>query len=290
VLNYLSGNDQFNDKITQDPLPQKGFVIGTSYNPLKKSKNKWLKGLNFRFNYVNVHADDNRAEGDNDAMRVRARNRTNRATLFSMSVRGRQTYVEPSIDYTVGPFNIGYFWARQEGEQRRTGGCAFASNALDANEDIDEVTAAPNVETQAENTADAAGACNNFSNARITVNNVAGSMWLWGPKGFMSGSRNGGWKLAYTHNRQYFDAGGGFDKGETENEFSSMRRWHHIENILLLRWYQRRNILWHIQMSFNSISKMKGSKGRAVESRRRFGILEGGGTYQVLTFGTKWMF
>jgi len=193
-----------------------------------------------------------------------------------------------------GPFNIAYFWARQSGDQRRTGGCAAASALLDENEDIAEATAlfgvgVDNAETISENTGDAAASCNNFSDARITVNNIAMGMWLWGPKGFMSGSRNGGWRLSYTHNRQYYDAGGGFDKSETENEFSKMRRWHHLENILFLRWYQRRNFLWHIQLSFNSISKMKGSK-KAEEARRRFGILERGGTYQVLTVGTKWIF
>ncbi len=257
VLNYLSGNDQFNAKMTQDPLPQKGFVLGISTDPLKKSKNKWLKGLNVRFNYVNVAADDNRGANQ---MRVRARNRTNRATLFSMNVRGRHTYVEPSIDYTVGPFNIAYFWARQAGEQRRTGGCAAGG-----------------------------AACANFSDSRLTVNNVAMGMWLWGPKGFMSGSRNGGWRISYTHNRQYFDAGGA-PASASGSEFGTMRRWHHLENILFLRWYQKRNFLWHVQLSFNSISKMNGGTSTVREARRRFGILERGGTYQVLTVGTKWIF
>jgi hypothetical protein len=240
--------------MTQDPLPQKGVVIGMSVVPLKKSKNKWLKGIDVRFNYVNVAADDNRPVRNN--MQVRTRMRTNRVTLFGMKARGRQTYVEPSLDYTVGPFNIAYFWARQAGDQRRTG--------------------------------DAGGG--NFSEARVTVNNIAMGMYVWGPKGFMSGSRNGGWRLSYTHNRQFFDAGGA-PAGESSNEFGSMRRWHHLENIVMLRWYQRRNLIWHVILESNSVSKMKGANDeKAGEARRRLGILSTGGTYQVFTIGTKWIF
>ena len=94
------------------------------------------------------------------------------------------------------------------------------------------------------------------------------------------------------------DAGSGWNAGEggeplgsaeTENEFDHMRRWHMLENIVLLRWYQHRNLTWAIQFDFNSISKMKGT-ARADDTRRRLGILEDGGTYQQITLHTKWSF
>ena len=176
-----------------------------------------------------------------------------------MSVRGRQTYGEISYDHTVGPFNLAFSWGRQGGEQRRTG--------------------------------DAGG--DNFSDAKLTTTAIATQMWLWGPKGFMSGSRNGGWRFSYTHNRMFYDAGSGgsniTNSAQTSNEFESMRRWHVIENLMMLRWYQRRNVLWHLQYAVNIVNKMRGG-GRADETRRRLGVLEGGGTYQSITFGTKWMF
>jgi len=256
VVNYLSGGDQFNAKMTQDPLPQKGLAIGMQYDPLPQSKNKYLKGLSFRFSYVNVHDDDNR-DDPGDQLRIRNRTRTNRATILAMKVRGRHTYVEPSIDYTVGPFNIAYHWARQSGEQRRTG--------------------------------DAGGS--NFSDARITANNIAMGAYIWGPKGFMSGSRNGGWRLSYTHNRLYIDAGGGFAASETGNEMSEMRRWHLIENILMLRWYHHRNVTFALQYAVNRISKMKGANDeKAGETRRRLNVLSDGGIYQSITLHTKWSF
>ena len=256
--NYYSGSDQFNARVAEDPLPQKGVGIGLGVVPFKKSKNKWLKGLDLRFNYVNVADDDNRAdENDNNQMRVRVRSRVNRATIYSQSTRGRHSYGEPSLDYTVGPFNIAYTWGRHTGEQRRTG--------------------------------DAGGS--NFSAARMTVNNIAMGMYLWGPKGFMSGSRNGGWRLSYTHNRIYIDAGGGLAASETANEFSDMRRWHYIENIILLRWYQKRNITWAIEFQTNLISKMRGANDeKAGETRRRLNILEDGGTYNQVVLHTKWIF
>jgi len=191
-------------------------------------------------------------------MKVTTRTRTNRVTLFIMNTRGRHTYIEPSIDYTVGPFNIAYTWARNAGEQRYTGKSAGS----------------------------------NFSQARITNNIIAGGVFLWSKKkGFLSGSRNGGVRLSYTHNRIYIDAGSGFAAGETDAEFSAMRRWHNIENIILLRWYQQRNLTWAIQYEINTISKMKGGAGsKAEESRRRANILSDGGTYQVISFHTKWIF
>jgi len=304
--------------MTQDPLPQKGVTIGLSVDPLAKSKNKYLKGLNFRFNYVNVHDDDNREGGDNGQLRVRNRTRTNRATIFSMSTRGRHSYIEPSIDYRVGPFNFGYVWSRQVGEQRRTGGCAARegfdeeadaldeSGALFVPADLMSVTSGDVAiaertsaeEDQADLRVAEAAACNNFSDARITNNLISVGAYVWGPKGFMSGSRNGGWRLTYTHNRLYMDAGSGWNAGEggeplgsaeTENEFDFMRRWHMIENIILLRWYKHRNVTFAIQYDINSISKMKGT-ARAADTRRRLGILEDGGTYQQITFHTKWSF
>ena len=270
--------DQLNDKVAEDPLMQRGIIVGLKYLPLPKSKNKWLKGIDLRFNYVNLPESDSRT-GDNGQMKITSRTRTNRVTFFSMSTNGRHTYVEPSIHYTVGPFEIGYAWSRNTGEQKRAG------------KTVDETDARFDGPTVADVRPGAAAfAGSDFSEARMTSNIIGMGMFLWGPKGFMSGSRNGGWKLSYVHNRMYLDAGSGFnERDETHNEFRDMRKWHVIENVIMLRWYHKRNLTWALQYELNGISKMEGG-GKAPETRRRAGISATGGTYQVISLHSKWVF
>jgi len=62
-VGYYSGSDQFNARVAEDPNNQKGFGISTSVDPLRKSKNKYLKGLNLRFNYIDLADDSFRGGG-----------------------------------------------------------------------------------------------------------------------------------------------------------------------------------------------------------------------------------
>ena len=259
-INYLPGNIAWDDKGARDPVDQKGVVLGVVVDPLAKSKNKYLKGLKMGFSYINARDDIN--HGGDSRLRVRTNARLNRVTIFQVTSRGRHTYIEPWIGWKGGPWELGYTWARSGAEQDYTG----KAGGIDS------------------------------SDARVTVNNITGRVYVWGPKGFLSGSRNGGWAFSYTHNRVYFDAGGGFDKSHVEggesarnNEFNSMRRWNYIENVLMLRWYQARNMTFGIEYQINSISKMQGG-GDAATARRRLGILSDGGTYQVISMNVLWEF
>jgi len=274
----FSPGDQLNARVGEDPIFQKGLNLGMRVLPFPKSKNKWLKGIDLRFAYVNLPESDFREDGDNGQMKINSRTRTNRVTFFSMSTNGRHTYIEPSINYVVGPFNIAYTWARNTGEQKRANKTIPETDASFDGPGVGDIEAG-----------DAAFAGSDFSEARFTSNIIGMGLYLWGPKGFMSGSRNGGWRLSYVHNRMYLDAGSGFDADETANEFSSMRKWHVIENVIMLRWFQQRNLTWAIQYELNGISKMEGG-GKAAETRRRANISATGGTYQVISLFTKWMF
>ena len=69
-----------------------------------------------------------------------------------------------------------------------------------------------------------------------------------------------------------------------------MRRNHYIENIIMLSWYQRRNIRWALEYQVNLIGKMEGSDKATVEARRRLNILSDGGYYQAITLAAKWAF
>ena len=277
-INYLSGNQAWNRKSTSDPLDQKGFAGGIAFG--LTSKNKQLAGLQVGITYLNLHEDVNHGgSGANSRLRVRTRGRGNRVSIFEMDMRGRRHYVEPWINWESGPFELGYAFSRTSAGQDYTG--------------------------------DAGGS--QFSDARLTTNTIAAGMFVWGPKGFMSGSRrSSGWRVSYTHNRNYFDAGSGFaasnrprlpsqtlqdSGGGTVTErtslfrsrFTSMRRWNYIENIIMLRWFEARNMVYSLEYQINSLNKMKGT-GRAADARRKLGILESGGTYQAVTLHALWEF
>ncbi len=68
-----------------------------------------------------------------------------------------------------------------------------------------------------------------------------------------------------------------------------MRRWHYIENIMMLRWYQARNMTYALEYQINRIDKMEGG-GIAAEARQRLGVAATGGTYQIITLNALWEF
>ena len=252
---YTPGR-QFDDPFAQNPLSQKAISLNMAVEPFAKSKNKYLKGFKIGFGYYNAQNDDNRG-GPLDDFEIETRTRNNKVTVVAMSSRGRRSYLEPYLQWTAGPFNLGYTFGQNVAEQRRTG--------------------------------DAGGS--NFSDAKMNTNTIAGGVYFWGPKGFLSGSRNGGWRLSYTHNRNYWDLGSGFgadfDDEDTLSKHPEMRSNHYIENIIMLSWYQRANIRWVVEYQVNLIGKMEGSGKDTVEARRRLNILSDGGYYQAITIAAK---
>lgn len=111
-------------------------------------------------------------------------------------------------------------------------------------------------------------------------------LFVWGPNGFLTGDENGGLMVAFNHFRNFVDAGSGFD---VRNEFDEMRRYNFIQNIGLLRWFIRPNIVTALEYQANKLSKMRGG-GDAEDARRRLGIRESGGTSQAVTLALKMNF
>jgi len=294
TLNYLSGNIAWRSKRTSDPIPQKGFIGGIVLDPFAKSKNKYLKGLQTGFTWVTMVEDVNHGgSGENSRMRIRTRGRNNRVSIFEQDMRGRAHYIEPWMYWKGGPWSLGYTFGHM------TAPADFSGKACSSEDDFegDKADVTP---------------CK-FSEGKVDTHVISGGVFFWGPKGFMSGSRKGGWRFSYTHARTYMDSGSGFnksfrpreDEGNLEVEgtseditdvndkyryrFEEMRRWNYIENILLVRWYQARNLHYSLEYQINSISKMKGG-GRAENARRQLGVLETGGTYQIISINALWEF
>jgi outer membrane murein-binding lipoprotein Lpp len=180
---------------------------------------------------------------DGARMRVRTR-RPHRATLFDIrDDLGKYTYAEPWIDWNGGPFHAGYTWGRHTSENKSAEG---------------------------------------GGDPTITTNMIEAGVYVWGPKGFLSGSRNSGWRLTYQHNRTAMDLGG-FPTG------SGLRKYTYVENIVMLRWYQQRNITYSLEYQNNSIDKFDPRIDRGLSSDA-LGFDAGGGRHQSIVLATMWQF
>ena len=231
-LSYLSNGSMSNDNYYdfEQRSNLKGFLVGTIVKPFAKHKDMYAKGLRVGFTFVNELAENTR-------MRVRTRNRFNRETVFDIpAVSGKYTYVEPWIDWSGGPWHLGYTWGRHTGENKG---------------DTDAV---------------------------ITTNTIETGVYVWGPKGFLSGSRNGGWRLTYTHNRTEMDKGGFANPGEVRGN-------RYTENILMLRWYQQRNITYSLEYQNNHVNRLD-------NANQNIGVDDAaeGGRHQVFTLATLFEF
>jgi outer membrane murein-binding lipoprotein Lpp len=227
-LSYQSNGSMSNDNYYdfEQRSGLKGFLVGAIVKPFAKHKDMYAKGLRVGFTFVNELAENTR-------MRVRTRNRFARETVFDIrAVSGGYTYVEPWIDWSGGPWHLGYTWGRHDGENK--GG----------------------------------------ADAVINTNTIETGVYVWGPKGFLSGSRNGGWRLTYTHNRTDMDKGGFAGTGKVrENRYT--------ENILMLRWYQRSNIAYSIEYQNNHVNRLdKANPDIGVDDAAA------GGRHQVFTLAT----
>jgi hypothetical protein len=122
-----------------------------------------------------------------------------------------------------------------------------------------------------------------FDDAKIDVFLVRTGLFIWGPDGFLSGSENGGLMLAYNHFRNYFD--GGSDHNERTDFEDSGRKLHVIQNIGLLRYFYKPNVIFAVEYQASKISKLAGPDHS--DTRRRTGVGRDGGTYQTITLAMK---
>ncbi len=105
----------------------------------------------------------------------------------------------------------------------------------------------------------------------INTHNIEVGVYVWGPKGFLSGSRNRGWRLTYSHGRT--DS----EKEGFENTYS--------ENIIMLRWYHQRNLTYSLEYQNNHVNRLE-------RANANLGVDDPaeGGRHQVFTVATMWQF
>ena len=252
-INYMSGNDEWNDKISRDPTDQKGIMVGLSAMPFSKGKNGLFKGLEIGGTYLNVHDEVQRGS----AIDASTRGRNNEVDIFSTDLNGRRQYGQIWTEWAYGPYSLSFAWDHTNGERNEN-----ATEGIPAN--------TPDV--------------------KVDTLAFGGGVYLWGPDGFLSGSRNGGWRFTYSHVRTHFDQGE--DSAGAPAAYGSdfdMEDWHYIENIFMLRWFQKNNVSYALEYQLNSLNQMRGS-GDAADARERLGILSSGGTYQIVTINALFQF
>jgi hypothetical protein len=177
--------------------------------------------------------------------------------MFSLAGRGERNVIGHHWQYTYGPYRGGFSYDWHKFERDFTGD----------------------------------GASTKLGDARVNVLLVRHGFFVWGPKGFLSGDENGGVMVAFNHFRNYFDAGSGY-ANTSFNSLSAMRRTHVIENIGLIRYFYKPNIIYAIEYAARKFDRMKGltATDTAAESRRRGGIRASGGTYQQVILALKYNF
>lgn len=255
TLNYLSGNVEWDNKIARDPTDQKGVIVGASIAPFSKGGKGILKGLEAGFTFVSSHDEIQR--GGRAQIGVGTRGRNLDADLISAKVNGRREYYNPWVEWAYGPYSLSFAYDRTNAERR---------------ENTEEGIPARTPDLEMETLAFAAG------------------VYVWGPDGFLSGSRNGGWRFTYSHVRNHFDQGEDSSGAPaTLGEDFDMEDWYYIENIFMLRWYQKSNVTYALEYQINHLNQMRGG-GDAADTRERLGILANGGTYQIITLNALFQF
>jgi len=208
-----------------------------------------LKGLSGGFSYLNTHEELARDTGGQ--IGISTRGRINEVDIFAAKLNGRMTYMNPWLEWKQGPLSLSASYDQMDGDRNNLG-------TSDVND--------PDV--------------------RVSSIIVGGGAYIWGPKGFMTGSKKGGLRFTYTHARSSFDHGVVTDN---DADFNDMKAWNYNENIFMLRWFHKPNISYALEYQHNNINQMRGS-GDAADARRDLGVGVDGGTYQIVTINTVWSF
>jgi hypothetical protein len=225
---------------------QRALGTGINVRPFRAMKGFPLAGLGLGAGFIRDHADRRHAR---NFYNIGMGPATNDVTVFDLSINGPRYNTAVWATYSQGPIRFGTSYNWHKGERD------FRADFGDAK----------------------------FDDAELDVFLARAGLFIWGPDGFLSGSENGGLMLAFNHFRNFFDAGSDFSE---RNNFDEMRRYHIIQNIGLLRYFYKPNVIFAVEYQHNDISKMRGS-GDPAEARRRLGIGENGGSYQVITLAMK---
>lgn len=169
-----------------------------------------------------------------DPLAARTTSRGNRQTIYSSDLRGSFVYTGPWMQYTWGPAEVGFTYENYQGERRGMSGSA--------------------------------------ARASTYLGTVA--MFVYGPKGFMSGSRNEGVRLSYTWSRM----------DGSNNDFGTGQDIHMVQNSIMAAWWTHPNVRYALEWDFYTISEAAASQASDL------GILERGGTAQVATVSVLFRF
>ena len=247
----------FNDSdLAADLNDQSGVILGLVVEPFSKTKGV-LKGIEMGIPYVNANIDTLQA-GSSD-VEIRGTVRGNRfPTILDADARGRMQYVGPWVHYTWGPAEAGFTYEWFEADRDFQAVPGTACSGSNANE-CDELT--------------------------VNVMVATTGLFVYGPQGFLSGSRNNGLRLSWTWSRHDTDLGN--DPGTNNNlgGADTISRNHVITNAILLRWFQAANMNYALQWQFDTYKKVD-----SASIAKRLGIGTAGGTSQSITLGALWRF
>jgi hypothetical protein len=244
---YSTGFDN-DSKNTSNSNNQRALGTGFNVRPFRAMKGSPLAGLGMGAAFIRDHTDRRHAR---NYYSISLGTSLNEIDVWDLETNGPRKNTAVWLTYSQGPIRFGssYNWHTAERDFRTYG-------------------AAPR---------------GKFDDAEIDVLLVRAGLFVWGPNGFLSGSENGGLMLAFNHFRNYFDAG---EDHDIRNGFETNgRRMHIIQNIGLLRYFYKPNVIFAVEYQTSKFSKLEG--GDHSETRRRTGVGSSGGTYQTVTLAMK---
>jgi len=180
---------------------RKDFVAHLGIEPFSEVKNKWISGLKYEIGWFSCAVDD-RAQASNSCNRSRLRENENGAnnstTLYDTGTlvgRGRQDYINTGLQWTVGPYRL----RTMLGFNNYSGG----NNAVNA------------------------AALRGDPKGRVFL--IAHDMFLWSPKGFLTGSSSTPGSVQFgTHferNSMSCDRCGAINNGQFHRTRVLLREW-----------------------------------------------------------------
>lgn len=162
---------------------RKGFSTWVGLRPFRRTKSKYLKNLRLGFGYHmnNIDkraaraANDDNADSEPNEIRLRTHEDRGRVTLFRARdiAGGNMQFFSPGIRHQIGPWFFRAMWARVTFEDK---GNLAGDDTFDDEDN---------------------------KGVRITGWEVTNGLWLWSPKGFLTGSsrRPGSVQLGWTFER-----------------------------------------------------------------------------------------
>jgi hypothetical protein len=307
----MSSGNQFTSKTAPDPIDQKGVSAGIIVNPFSDQKGSFLQGLRLGYAYFHDFLDVKRASRLSTTA-LSTRGNSNSTTFFAHGTNGKRTWWVPNMGFNLGPYRLDASYDHVEFERD------FSGDPLTVESGSQNCTGTPSP-TDSGNV----GCGPNtglvrllkLGDAKITSFVIRNGIFLWG-------NERGGLRISHTFDRVDTDSGPqpaaptAFERRNLDqvvNSFPDMRRNHVIKNSLMLRWFQKANMIWSLAYERHDFNKMYSCPGgvatlaadgtcavsgsarsrpsdSALDAQRRLGIGEKGGEYSEIIFAHHWLF